>query len=67
VFTDTASRKVNFCKAQGFKLTVCDSVPSQALIYQHMLSQESTFSTMEIPKSAVAVFLNEGMGIQDAQ
>jgi hypothetical protein len=69
VSIDTASRKAHICKTQGtpFDLTFCYVVPSQASIYQHMLSQESTFSNTEVPKSAIAAFLNEGIGIQDSQ
>jgi hypothetical protein len=63
------------CKSKGESLEAVEGiqfdlsciVPSQASIYQHMLLQESMFSTTTVPQSTIAAFLNEGLGILDAQ
>lgn len=42
-------------------------VPSQASIYQHMLAVDNTIGTTQILHGQAALFLNEGLRLQDNQ
>jgi hypothetical protein len=43
------------------------AVPSQASIYQHLIAQDANFHATNTPTSVVAIFLNEGIKIQEIQ
>lgn len=49
--------------AQAEKLPV----PSQAAIYDKMISDDNNFASTMVPKNKIAQFLDRGLQIQDSQ
>lgn len=48
-------------------LLIFELVPSQTAIYQEMVANVTNFVSTQIPSNEVAVFLNEGLKMQENQ